>query len=200
MKILIIGASGTIGAGITGALSEKHEIITAGRSSGDLRVDITSKKSVKQLFEEAGPVDACICTATSGSMDDFGTLTEMDLLINMKGKLLGQVNIVLIGQHYLNENGCFILTSGIFADRPAKGATGGGLINGALHSFVLSAAVELQRGLRVNVVSPGIIEDSVKDSGPVFPGLRPVAMNGVVDAYVKSIESDISGNIIRVYG
>ncbi|MGS2762385.1 short chain dehydrogenase [Sinomicrobium sp. M5D2P9] len=199
MKILIIGANGTIGKKITETLSGKHEIITAGRNSGDVRVDITSKKSIQQMYEEIKSLDACICTAASGAMDNFSTLTEMDLLINMKGKLLGQVNMVLTGQHYLNDNGCFILTSGIFADRPAKGVTGGGLISGALHSFVLSAAIELERGLRVNVVSPGMVEDSAKDFGHLFPGLKPVSMEKIANAYVNAIENNNTGEVLRVY-
>ncbi|MBC9797555.1 short chain dehydrogenase [Sinomicrobium weinanense] len=199
MKILIIGAHGTIGKRITERLSGKHEVITAGRNSGDLRVDLTSKKSIQDLFEQVKGLDACLCTAASGAMDNFRSLTELDLLINMKGKLLGQVNTVLIGQHYLNDNGCFTLTSGIFADRPSKGVTGGGMISGALHSFVLSAAVELERGLRVNVVSPGMAEDSAADFSRFFPDLKPVGMGRIVDAYVETIEKDNTGEIIRVY-
>lgn len=199
MKILIIGAHGTIGKRITEKLSGKHEVITAGRNSGDIRVDIASKKSIQDLFEEVKGLDACLCTAASGTMDDFRSLTELDLLINMKGKLLGQVNAVLIGQHYLNNNGCFTLTSGVFADKPSRGVTGGGMISGALHSFVSSAALELERGLRVNVVSPGMAEDSAGDLAHLFPDLKPVSMDRIVDAYVKTIEENSTGKVIRVY-
>ncbi|ASZ09864.1 hypothetical protein CK934_02155 [Chitinophaga sp. MD30] len=109
------------------------------------------------------------------------------------------MNLVLIGQHYLKDNGCFTLTSGIFADIPHKGITGGAVISGALHSFVLSASIELPRGLRINVVSPGMAEDSAKDFGYLFPNLTPVSMKDLTDAYEKTVEEKITGQILRVY-
>lgn len=199
MRILIVGANGTIGKRLTTEFSQKHEVIAAGRTSGDVNVDITSRKSIENLFNQVKSIDACICVAASGAMDKFQTLTETDLLANMKGKLLGQINIVLLGQHFLSENGSFTLTSGIFADEPYKGVTGGALISGALHSFVLSASIELQRGLRINVVSPSMVEDSIKDFAQFFPTLSPVSMNDIVSAYRKCVEENINGEILRVY-
>ena len=156
MKILVVGGAGTLGSRVVARLTAKHEVITAGRNSGDIRVDITSGEAIERMFGQAGRLDACICTAASGAMDDFETLTTVQLLENMQGKLLGQINLVLIGQRYLADGGSFTLTSGIFADEPWKGVTGGGVISGALHSFVLSASIELKRGLRINAVSPGL--------------------------------------------
>ncbi|MFB6453830.1 short chain dehydrogenase [Chitinophaga sp. Hz27] len=199
MKILIIGANGTIGKKLTPQLARQHDIITAGRNSGDIRMDITSEASIKAMFEQAKDIDACICIAASGPLDNFSTLTSQQLLEDFNGKLFGQVNIVLIGQHYLNNNGCFTLTSGIFADIPYKGVTGGAMTSGALHSFVLSAAIELQRGLRINVVSPGMVEDSAAAYGHLFPGLKPVSMQSLTDAYQESLNEKITGQIFRVY-
>jgi NAD(P)-dependent dehydrogenase (short-subunit alcohol dehydrogenase family) len=98
------------------------------------------------------------------------------------------------------ERGSFTLTSGIFADRPARGVTGGGLISGALHSFVLSAAIELPRGLRVNVVSPAMAEDSADAYGDSFPDLKPVSMQSLVADYVRCVEGPGTGEIVRAYG
>lgn len=199
MKILIIGANGTIGKKLTPQLATQHEIITAGRNSGEVRVDISSEESIKEMFKQVKNVDACICIAASGPLDNFSTLTEKQLLEDFKGKLFGQMNLVLIGQNYLNNNGCFTLTSGIFADIPYKGVTGGAIISGGLHSFVLSASIELPKGLRINVVSPSMVEDSVADFGHLFPELKAVSMNQLVDAYEKTINENITGQILRVY-
>lgn len=199
MRILIIGANGTIGKKLTPALAERHEVLTAGRNSGDYRVDVTSPESIKQLFTQVNNIDACICIAASGPMDNFETLTEAQLLDDMKGKLFGQLNLVLLGQHWLNAGGCFTLTSGVFADVPYKGVTGGAVTSGALHSFTLAAALELKDKIRVNCVSPGMAEDSAKDYGHLFPGLNAVPMQQLVDAYVQSVESTDSGVIYRVY-
>ncbi|QNL48271.1 short chain dehydrogenase [Olivibacter sp. SDN3] len=199
MKILIIGGNGTIGKKVTQRLSANHEVITAGRSSGDIQVDIRSEESIKYLFDSIKTIDACICTAASGTMDNFKTLTQAKLHENMQGKLFGQMNLVLIGQHFLNDGGSFTLTSGIFADHPAKGVTGGGVISGALHSFILSAALELDRGLRVNAVSPGMAEESAKDFASFFPDLTPIPMQNIEKAYVRCIEENINGEILKVY-
>lgn len=199
MRILIIGASGTIGKRLTPALEGKHEIIRAGRTSGDVQVDITSEPSIKEMFQQVNNIDACVCIAASGPLDDFATLTETQLLEDLKGKLFGQINVVLIGQHSLNNNGSFTLTSGIFADVPHKGVTGGGIVSGALHSFVLSASIELPRGIRINAVSPGLAADSAKEFRHLFPALPPVPMQKLVDAYTASIEGNHNGQIFRVY-
>jgi NAD(P)-dependent dehydrogenase (short-subunit alcohol dehydrogenase family) len=199
MKILVIGASGTIGKRLTPALEKQHEVIKAGRNSGDVRVDITSEQSIRELFQQVSNIDACVCIAASGPPDHFATLTEQQLLDDFKGKLFGQMNVVLIGQHHLNDHGCFTITSGIFGDVPYKGVTGGGVISGALHSFVLSASIELPRNIRINAVSPGLAEDSTKDYGHLFPGLPAVSMNKLVNAYMKTIEEQINGQILRVY-
>ncbi|HEX2285741.1 MAG TPA: short chain dehydrogenase, partial [Mycobacterium sp.] len=135
-----------------------------------------------------------------GALDDFASLTEQELLDNMRGKFFGQANLVLIGQRYVNAGGSFTLTSGVFADVPAKGVTGGGVVSGALHSFVLSAALELEGRYRVNVVSPTIVGDSVDEYADLFPGLASVPMDTLVGHYVDCIEGDTTGRIIRAYG
>jgi NAD(P)-dependent dehydrogenase (short-subunit alcohol dehydrogenase family) len=199
MRILVVGASGTIGRSLCAALGQRHEIIAAGRSGQDVIVDITSADSIRQMYEAAGPIDACVCVAASGALDDFQTLTEAELLDNMRGKFFGQINLVLIGQHFLAEHGSFTLTTGIFADEAWAGVTGGAVISGGLHSFVLSAAIELKRGLRINAVSPTMVAASTEAYAHLFPGMEPVAMDRLVAAYVRCIEGRRSGEIIRAY-
>ena len=199
MRVLIIGAGGTIGKKLTPRLRKNHDVITAGRSSGDVNVDISSQESIKRMFDKLPKVDACICIAASGPMDDFATITEDQLKTDMQAKLFGQINLVLIGQHYLNDNGCFTLTSGVFADVPYKGVTGGALTSGALHSFTLSASVQLPRNLRINVVSPGMAEDSAAAYAQNFPGLAVVPMESITDAYELTVEQEINGQILRIY-
>ena len=63
MKIVIIGASGTVGRAVTEELSRRHEVIRVGRTQGDHQVDITSQASVQALFKKIGPVDAIVSTS-----------------------------------------------------------------------------------------------------------------------------------------
>ena len=199
MKILIIGTTGAIGAKVKEELAQRHEIISAGRHSGDIRVDITDAGAIENMFRTIKDIDAVIVTAGSSSMESFQTLSEKSLLPAIQSKLLGQVNVVLIGQHYLKDNGSFTLTSGILADEPARDAAAGSMVSGAVNSFALAAAVELKRNLRINVVSPGLAEDSAKDIAHLFPGFNPIPMPKLVHAYLKSVEGVITGQVIRVH-
>ena len=199
MRILVIGASGTIGKPLCAELEKRHKVIRGGRSGSDVSVDIEAADSIESMYKQVGPLDACICVASSGALDRFDELTEAALLANMRGKLFGQINLVLIGQRYLADGGSFTLTSGIFADEAWKGVTGGAIISGALHSFVLSAAIELPRALRINVVSPTMVADSAGDFGHLFPGMEPVPMNRLTEAYVSCTEGSRTGEIVRIY-
>lgn len=199
MRILVVGASGTIGRPLCAELALRHDVIAASRSGRDVSVDITSAESIEQMYQKVRRIDACICIAASGALDRFADLTEAALLQNMRGKFFGQINLVLIGQRYLADNGSFTLTSGIFADEAWPGVTGGAVINGGLHSFVLSAAIELSRGLRINAVSPTMVADSTEDFSHLFPGMKPVPMDRLIRAYVDCVEGSGTGGIIKAY-
>jgi|SRR5882757_2803813 len=199
MKVLIIGGHGTIGKRVVAALSPRHDIIIAGRNSGDVQVDLSAEASIEKMFRKLEWVDACICTAGTGYYGDFATMRETHLTAGIQGKLLGQVNIVLIGKDYMREGGSFTLTSGVAAELPARNGTCVAMINGAINSFVLGASQELKQDKRINAVSPGLVEDSMERYGHLFPGYNPVPMNRVANGYVLSVEGALNGQIIKVY-
>ena len=199
MKILIIGASGTIGKRIHDRLSKKHEIISGSRSGANVEVDITSPISIEDMYHAVGRLDAVICAAGPAKFGAFGDMSEEDLYVGIRGKLMGQVNLVRIGQKYLNDGGSFTLTTGILADEPVVGSVGLALVNGAVNSFAVAAAQELPRGQRINVVCPTVVEDSADMYADFFPGFDPAPMSRVVNGYVKSVEGRMSGRIIRIY-
>ena len=199
MKVLIIGGHGTIGKTAAAALGQRHELIIAGRNSGDIRVDITSPASIESMFRKLQQVDACVCTAGTGYYGDFAGMREEHMMPGIRGKLLGQINIVLIGKDHLSEGGSFTLTSGIAAEMPARNGACVAMINGAINSWVSGAAQELKQDKRINAVSPGLVEDSMARYGHLFPGYNPVPMNRVANAYVLSVEGAVNGQIIKVY-
>ena len=200
MKILIIGGTGTIGNKVSNYLAKKYQVIRAGRSSGEVTVDIADSRSIKNMFDAIGKVDAIVSIAGEAKWAEFDSLTEEDFYIGLKSKLMGQVNVVRIGQHHLNAGGSITLTTGILADYPVVMTTSAAMVNGGIHSFVKAVSLELKEGKRINVVSPGLVEDSAENYGEYFPGQVPVSMDNVVDAYVKCIEGQSSGEIIRIYG
>ena len=199
MKLLIIGGNGTIGKKVVTHFSKKHEIIIAGRTSGDVTVEIADSKSIKAMFESIGTVDAILCIAGEAKWAPFDELTEEDYYIGLRSKLMGQVNLVRIGQDYLITGGSFTLTTGILADYPVAMTTSAAMVNGGIHSFVKAAALELKNELRINVVSSGLVEDAVEKYESYFPGHNPIPMKKVINGYVKSVEGKGTGEIIRMY-
>jgi NAD(P)-dependent dehydrogenase (short-subunit alcohol dehydrogenase family) len=200
MKILIIGGHGTIGKHVVSRLNEKHEVLIAGRNSGDFLVDIKEADSIRALLDSIPSLDSIICIAGEAKWDDFKDLSEEDYYIGIRSKLMGQVNLVRIGQDYLKSKGSITLSTGILADDPVVKTTSAAMVNGALHSFVKAVALEIENELRINVVSLGVVEDAYEKYKDFFPGHNPIPMSKVVNAYLRSVEGRGNGEIIRVYG
>ena len=198
MKILIIGGNGTIGKRVSTHFSNNHELLIAGRNTGDVIVNIADSTSITAMFEAVGKVDAVVCIAGEAKWAEFESMTEADFYIGLKSKLMGQVNLVRIGKDFLNPGGSFTLTTGILADHPVRLTTSAAMVNGAIHSFVKAAALELTP-LRINVVASGLVEDAVDKYRDYFPGHNPIPMAKVVNGYVKSVLGHNTGEIIRMY-
>ena len=199
MKIVIIGGEGTIGKKVSRHFATKHEVIIGGRKSGDVIVDIADSQSIQAMFDTIGNVDAVVCIAGEAKWAAFETMTEEDYYIGLRSKLMGQVNLVRIGQNYLNAGGSFTLTTGILADHPVALTTSAAMVNGGIHSFVKAAALELKPGLRINVVSSGVVEDAIEKYEAYFPGHNAIPMSKVINEYVKSVVGKETGQIIRIY-
>ena len=198
MKIIIIGASGTLGKKITAFFEKEHEVIRVGTKSGDIQANITDPASIEALFKKTGPFDALISAAGDGHFGPLDAMTDVQFRIGLESKLLGQVNLVLIGQHYIQPKGSFTLTGGILADDPVPMGANLSAVNGGLEAFARAAAIELEHGVRVNVISPGVVEDA-PGYFPYFPGHTPVAMDRLVQAYAKSVLGRKTGEVIKVY-
>lgn len=198
MKILLVGATGTLGRAIAQTLSH-HEILAAGRSSAQYPVDITDDASVEALLRKTGKLDAIVSAA--GALH-FGPLTQMtptEFAIGLNDKLLGQVRLALLGQHYLNDGGSITLTTGIVSAEPIRGGANASAVNRALEGFVAGAACELPRGLRINAVSPNVLSESMDAYGAFFPGFEPVPAARAALAYQRSVEGVQSGRTIEVW-
>lgn len=199
MKILIVGGNGTIGKKVSAHFSKKHEVIIGGRHSGDVNVDIADSQSIKSMFEAIGKVDAVVCAAGEAKWAEFASMTEADFYIGLKSKLMGQVNLVRIGKDYIHTGGSFSLSTGILADHPVALTTSAAMVNGGIHSFVKAVSLELEKRIRINVVSSGLVEDAVEKYEDYFPGHNPIPMQKVVNGFVKSVLGSGNGEIIRMY-
>ena len=199
MKILVVGATGTIGRKLCPELEKRHEVVKASYSKAEVKVDITDHASIRNMFKKVGKVDAVVVAAGGAYFGSFDQATEDDFYKGIKSKMMGQINIVMVGKEYVNDGGSITLTSGILAEDPIKNGAALSMVNGAINGFVTGAAVEMKRGIRLNAVSPGLVDDSKESMGGAFPGHTTVAMNRVIDGYLKSIEGVILGQIIKIY-
>lgn len=199
MKIIVVGGTGTLGRAVVRALGERHEVVSVGRTSDEHRVDITDTESVTALFKSIGSVDAIVSTAGSLHFGALADTTPEQFNQGLQDKLLGQVRLALIGQHYLNDGGSITLTSGIVAQEPIRNGSNATTVNAAIEAFATAAAVELPRGLRINVVSPTYVDESAEVYGPFFPGFESVPVAKVALAYVRSIEGPQTARTYRVW-
>jgi NAD(P)-dependent dehydrogenase (short-subunit alcohol dehydrogenase family) len=195
MKILIIGATGTIGKAVASALQGKHEVIAVSRSSPQYPVDITDKASLEKAFAAIGEVDAIVSAAGGAVFKPLAALTDADFEICLHDKLMGQVNVVRVGWQYVRPGGSITITSGVLAAEPVLGAAAISMVSAAVEGFGRAAALELRsERIRVNVVSPRwVTETLIAYKMDPTHGL-PAAENA--KAYVKSVEGDATGLII----
>ena len=194
MRILVVGGSGTIGSAVAEALEDRHDVVRASRSHGDVRVDITDPSSIRSMYEETGEVDAVVAAAGDAAFGPLPELSDEDFDLSLGSKLMGQVNLVRHGLDHVSDGGSFTLTSGILASEPTFGCGAVTLVNGGLEGFVRAAALDLPRGLRINVVSPPWVAETLEAMGkdPVA-GLRASV---VARAYVACVEGGRQGRVV----
>ncbi len=198
MKILVVGGTGTIGRAVVNELAPYHTLIVAGHTQGDLQVDITKSESIVRMYQSIGMIDAVISTTGKVYFDSIAKMTDETYQVGIKSKLMGQVNLVLIGLKYINNSGSFTLTSGILNHYPITKGSSASMVNGALDGFVKAAAIELPNNIRINIVSPTVLTESLDKFGEYFKGYQPVSANEVALAYRESVEGSQTGQVYRV--
>lgn len=198
MKIIIVGATGTMGTHLSSVFEKEHKVIRVAAKGGDIQADITSTESIENLFKQVGSFDALISTAGPTFVGPWKVLTDKEFRKGVEGKMMGQINLVLIGQHYINPKGSFTLITGALTHEPQLNFANASAANGAVEGFVRAAAIELEKGIRINAVSPTVIENSPQYF-PFFPGDIPVTMQQLEYGFRKSVFGANTGQIIKPY-
>jgi len=198
LRVLVVGASGTIGRAIVSALEGRHEVVPVSHRAGALTLDLADSASIGRLYEKVGAVDAVVCAAGGTRFRPFSELSEEDFRFSLMHKLLGQINLVRLGLRFVADGGSFTLTSGTLSRRPSPGGAAVSVANAGVEAFVASAAVELPRGMRINAVSPGWVAETLKKLGHRPEGGTPAA--AVARAYVEAIEGETTGTVIEPGG
>ncbi|WP_028111154.1 short chain dehydrogenase [Ferrimonas futtsuensis] len=199
MKILIIGASGTIGSRVTAALESNHQVIRAGKDSGEVSLDLSNPESIRQALSQVAPLDAIVCAAGAVAFNQFDKLSREEWDLGINSRLMGQVNLTQIGTEFLNDGGSITLTSGIIADHPIAMGTSAATLNGAIEHFAKAVAQELPRGLRVNVVSPTVVTESLAVYGDYFPGFHSIDAKDLALSYLRSVQGIETGQTFKAH-
>lgn len=198
MKIILVGANGAVGQAALNAIGDRHDVIKVGRSSGDLQFNMENIDDIRSLYQKTGKVDAVVTTIGHGF---FGPVAEMrsdQFLQGVEHKVMPQVNLVLEGIKFMNDGGSFTLTSGVLNRDPIRGGAAAAAANGMIDSFVLGASVDMPRGIRINAVSPGLLDVSVERYEGFFTGFEPVSSDRVGLAYLKSVEGANTGQVLVI--
>jgi NAD(P)-dependent dehydrogenase (short-subunit alcohol dehydrogenase family) len=199
MKVIVIGATGTIGKAVVEQLGQRHEIVTVGSHSGQYQADIADINQVRALFEKIGKADAVVVTAGALAFAPLADFTPEQMRVGLDSKLMGQVNVALVAQHALNDGGSITLTSGSVSELTIRNGASASLVNSALEGFVRGAAIELQRGIRINVVSPTLLTESLDLYGEYFIGFETVPASRVALAYSRSVDGAQTGQTYKVW-
>ncbi|MDG1869902.1 MAG: short chain dehydrogenase [Candidatus Thioglobus sp.] len=195
-KIVVVGATGRLGRVVVGGLSD-YEVVRAGRSGPDLKIDALDFESVSDVFASVGTFDGLISCIGGTPFKTFEELTMEDFALGLSKKCFSQLNLAKAAIPYLTENGSITLTSGIIGDEPILAGSCAAAANGALNMCVSTLAAEYAGKLRINIVSPSIIENSVEDYGMLFDGFEPTSKKRIVEAYRRTISAPISGRVLR---
>ncbi|MCB6839450.1 short chain dehydrogenase [Weissella viridescens] len=200
MQILVVGGNGTLGKAVVARLRELgHSVIIGGRHDADVYVDLADPVSIQNMYTDLPELDHVISTAGQTTAKALVDMQPEDNVLSVQSKLLGQINLVIVGQHYLKDGGSFTLTTGIKKDDPIPGGTSAAMANGGVTAFVKSAAIDLPRGLRINAISPNVVDVSFEKLKSQFLGYTPVSITDVAEAFVKSVVGKQTGQEYQIY-
>jgi NAD(P)-dependent dehydrogenase (short-subunit alcohol dehydrogenase family) len=175
-KVVVVGGSSGIGLATAElARREGADVIIASRNAERLNAaaeksgakaivaDVTSDESVASLFGGCGPVDHVVVTAAQLRSGPFKTVAMEDVRSTMEGKFWGAWRVARSAE--IRPGGSLTLVTGFLSMRARPNSAIVGAANGALESLARSLALELAP-VRVNAVSPGIIDTPIRAAMP----------------------------------
>lgn len=196
MKVLVVGGTGLIGSGVAQALGAKHDVIVASRSS-EVTVDLNDPSSIAAMFSKVGKVDAVVSAAGHVPFNNLTELTRDDFVHGITDKALGQIELAQQAYNNLSDGGSVTLMAGVLARTPIKTGAVAAAANGALESYIVAAAIETPRGIRINGISPTVLVEA-KGFHNYFPGFPQVTLKQVTDAYIRAVDGWDNGAIYKL--
>lgn len=194
MRVLVVGATGTIGKAVADVLAERGDDVVRASRNGDPAVDIADAASIRALYAKVGWVDAVVSCAGAVKMGALETLTDADFAMSLSSKLMGQINLVRFGVPHVRDEGVFVLTAGIFSQRPPAGVPAAAMVNGALESFARAASKDLPRRIRLVTVSPPLIQETAKAMG--LPAAGALSARDNAQRYAELLHGAQTGQVV----
>lgn len=196
MKIIVIGGTGTIGKAVVESLKNEHEVMVIGYRDGDYSLDLGSKESIQSMFNDITDIDGVISTAGLANFGSLDGQSDSDIQLALNNKLMGQVNLVRVGMKHIKSNGFIILTSGTLAQHPMPGSSSVSMVNAGLEGFVRAAALEMPNDIKINVVSPSFVKETMEMMG--MDSTHGISAADTAKVYKASVDMKESGEIVEV--
>jgi hypothetical protein len=112
----------------------------------------------------------------------------------VRAKLFGPIEVTRLTANSISDSGSITLTAGRFLKTMPETAIGA-MVNAGPEVFVQVATTEMERAIRVDIVSLGWVAETLVVLGRVGGGGTPVDV--VVSHYIEAIEGFASGNVYR---
>ncbi|WP_116963656.1 short chain dehydrogenase [Fastidiosibacter lacustris] len=197
-KVIIIGATGTIGNAVCKKLtSSGYQVITISRSS-QISVDISDIESIRNMYKVIGAFDDLISTTGKVAFKPIQEMSYADFMLGLTNKLMGQVNLVQEGLKYIKKEGSFTLTTGILNHEPIALGSSAAMVNAAIEGYVKAASLELREKARINAVSPTVITEALDKYASFFAGFKSISADEAALAYLKSVAGIETGKVFHV--
>ena len=194
MRVIVVGGTGLIGSAVVEALEEMHDVVPVGHSSGEHRVDLASRESIREMYDAVGAFDALVSAAGVARFGALEELSDDDFDTSLHNKMRGQIDLVRYGLGTARDGASFTLTTGVLATIPIEGSAAITPVNAGVEGFVKAAALEMPREMRINAVSPPWVAETLemldRDPSAGMPAAE------VARAYVAAVEGGMSGRVL----
>lgn len=176
-RVLVIGGSRDLGLAVARAAAGAGAVVIIGardeQKASDaassiqnaewVRMDVTDEASIEAGLAGAGKIDHIVVLTAAHHNVPVDRLDHDRTVAAFEAKVIGPLMVAKHAAGILPPTGSVVLFSGVAAWSPQKGFSVMGITNGAV-SFAASHLAKDLAPIRVNAISPGIIDSGSWDA------------------------------------